>query len=72
MPAIVPPVPIEQMKPSILPCVSLPDFRPGRDVMRLAIIEVVPLIGEQHAVLFGLAQFVGKPAADMLIIVRVG
>ena len=40
--------------------------------MRLAVVEIVPLIGKQHAVLFGLAQFVGEPAPDMLVIVRIG
>ena len=49
----------------------LPDFRAGREIMRLAVVEVVPLVGEQHAVLFGLAQFVGEPARDMLVVVRI-
>ena len=39
--------------------------------MRLAVVAVVPLVGEQHAVLFGLAQFVGQPAADVLVIVGI-
>ena len=40
--------------------------------MRLAVVEVVPLVGEQHAVRLGLAQLVGEPAADVLVIVRIG
>ena len=40
--------------------------------MGLAIVEVVPLIGEQDAVLFSLAQFIRKPPPDMLVVVRVG
>ena len=34
----------------------LPDFRAGRFVMRLGVVEIVPLVGEQHAVRLGLAQ----------------
>ena len=48
----------------------LPDFRPGREVMRLAVVEVVPLVGEEHAVLLGLAQLLGEAARDVLIVVR--
>ena len=70
VPASVPPVPTEQMKPSTLPCVSLPDFRAGREIVRLAVVEVVPLVGEQHAVLLGLAQLVGEAARDVLVVVR--
>ena len=40
--------------------------------MRLAVVEVVPLVGEDHAVRFRLLQFLGEPAADVLIVVRVG
>jgi hypothetical protein len=39
--------------------------------MRLAVVEVVPLVGEQHAVLLGLAQFICETAADMLVVVRI-
>jgi len=39
--------------------------------MRLAIVEIVPLIGEQDAVLFGLAQLIREAPADMLVIVRI-
>jgi len=39
--------------------------------VRLAVVQVVPLIGEQHAVLFGLAQLVGETACDVLVVVRV-
>ena len=49
----------------------LPDLRPGRDVMRAAVVEIVPLVGEDHAVRLGLAQLVRKAAPDMLIIVRI-
>ena len=41
-------------------------------VMRLRIVEVVPLVGEQHAVRLRLAQLVGKTTADMLVVVRIG
>ena len=34
--------------------------------MRLAVVEVVPLIREQHAVCLGLAQLIRETAADML------
>ena len=34
----------------------LPDFRAGGFEMRLGIVEIVPLVGEQHAVRLGLAQ----------------
>ena len=49
-----------------------PDLRPGRDVVRLAVVEIVPLVGEDHAVLFGLLELLGEPSPDMLIVVRVG
>src|SRR5205814_7066551 len=48
----------------------LPDFRAGRDVMRTAVIEIIPLIGEDDAVRLILAQLIGKAAADVLVIVR--
>ena len=50
----------------------LPDFRAGRIVMRLGIVEIVPLVGKQHAVRLGLAKLIGQPLGDMLIVVRVG
>ena len=71
MPASVPPVPTEQMKPSTLPPVCSQISGPVEFVMRLGVVEVVPLIGEQHAVRLGLAQLVGEPFADMLVIVRI-
>ena len=71
-PAIVPPVPMEQMKPSILPCRLLPDFRPGRNVVGLAVVEVVPLVGEEDAVRLALAQGLGRAPADVLVVVGVG
>ena len=40
--------------------------------MRLAVVEIVPLIGEQDAVRLALAQFIRQPPADMLIVVRIG
>ncbi len=72
VPASVPPVPTEQMKPSILPPVCCQISGPVEFVMRLGIVEIVPLIGEQHAVRLGLAQLLGQPPADMLVIVRIG
>src|SRR5262249_33458380 len=49
-----------------------PDLGPGRKVVRPAVIEIVPLIGKQHTVLLAaaLAELVGKPAADVLVVVR--
>ena len=49
----------------------LPDFRAGRDVMRLAVVEIVPLIGEQHTLVVAFAQIVGQATRDVLIIVRI-
>ena len=40
--------------------------------MRFAVVEVIPLIGEDDAVLLGLLQFFGQPAADMLIVIGIG
>ena len=50
----------------------LPDLRAGGDVVGLAVVEVVPLVGEDDAVLFGGLELFGEPAADMLVIVRIG
>src|SRR6185312_11793163 len=50
----------------------LPDFRAGGFVMRLGVVEVVPLVGEQHAVRLGLAKLLGETPADMLVVVGVG
>src|SRR3954470_12708555 len=50
----------------------LPYFRAGREIMRQAVVAVVPLVGEQHAVLLGLAQLVGEAPRDMLVVVGVG
>ncbi len=72
VPASVPPVPTEQMKPSILPPVCCQISGPVEFVMCLGVIEIVPLIGEQHAVRLGLAQLFGQPLGDMLIVVRIG
>src|SRR5271167_3049789 len=63
-PAIVPPVPIEQIKPSIR---ILPDLRTRRLVMCLAVVEIVPLVGEDDAVGLALAQLLGKAPADVLV-----
>ena len=50
----------------------LPDLRSGGFVMRLGVVEIVPLVGEQHAVRLGLAKLGGQPPPDMLIVVRIG
>ena len=71
VPASVPPVPTEQMKPSILPLRLLPDFRAGREIVRQTVVAVVPLVGEQHAVLLGLAKLVGEAARDVLVVVGI-
>ena len=39
--------------------------------MRFAVVQVIPLIGEDDAVLFALLQLLGEPSADMLIVVRI-
>src|SRR5438128_5655968 len=39
--------------------------------MGLAVVEIVPLIGENDAVAFALAQMLGKASADVLILVRI-
>ena len=49
-----------------------PDLRPGRNVVSLAVVEIVPLVGEDNAVLFGFFELLGEPPPDMLIVVRVG
>src|SRR5262245_17585086 len=49
----------------------LPDLRAGRDVMGLAVVEVVPLVGIEHAVRLALAQVVGDAAGDVLVVVGV-
>ena len=71
-PAIVPPVPMAQMKPSIVPVAFFPDFRTGRDVVRLAVVEIVPLVGKDDAVLFGLLELFGQTPPDVLVVVRIG
>ena len=40
--------------------------------MGLAIVQVVPLVGEDDAVLFRLLQLLGQPPPDMLVIVGIG
>src|SRR5262249_39874189 len=50
----------------------VPDFRTGRNVVRLAVIQIVPLIGKYHAVLFGFLQLLGEAPTDVLVIVRIG
>src|SRR5262249_21690314 len=50
----------------------VPDLGTGRDVMRLAVIQIVPLIGEYHAVLFGFLQLFGETSTDVLIVVGIG
>src|SRR5262249_15391170 len=49
-----------------------PDLRPGRNIVGLAVVEIVPLVGEQDAVALARAQLVGEPAPDMLIVIWVG
>ena len=71
MPASVPPVPIEQMKSVNLAAGLLPDFRAGRNVMCLRVVQVVPLIGKQDAVRLGLAKLIGKAPGDVLVVVRI-
>ena len=72
MPASVPPVPTEQMKPSTLPPVCCQISGTGRIVMRLRVVQIVPLVGEQHAVGLALAKLVGQAFSDMLVVVWIG
>ena len=44
-PASVPPVPTEQVNPSIRPSICVPDFLGGADDMRAAIGDIVELVG---------------------------
>jgi hypothetical protein len=37
-----------------------------------AVLEIVPLVGEQHAVRLGLAELVGEAARDVLVVVGIG
>ena len=67
----MPPVPTAQMKPSTLPSVCCQISGPVETIVRLAVVEVVPLVGEQHAVLLALAQLVGEPARDVLVVVGI-
>src|SRR6476469_8425331 len=53
------------------PAGLVPDFRTGGYVMRLRIIQIDPLISEQHAVWLALAQLIGESFRDMLIVIRV-
>ncbi len=50
-----------QMKPSTLPPVCSQISGPVEFVMRLGVVEIVPLVGKQHAVRLGLAQ-AARPA----------
>src|SRR4051812_41902552 len=50
----------------------LPGLWTARFIMRLGIVEGVPLVGEQHPVRLRLAQLVGEPSPDMLVVVRIG
>ena len=67
----MPPVPTEQMKRVDLALCLLEDFRAGRQIMGEAVVAVVPLVGEQHAVLLGLAKLVGEAPRDVLVVVRI-
>src|SRR5207244_8583588 len=58
-------------KPVDLAAVLLPDFRAGRNVVRLEVIQIVPLIGKQNAVRLGFTKLIGKPLGDVLVIVRI-
>src|SRR5262245_44281957 len=49
----------------------LPDLGPGGDIVSLAIVEIVPLVGVQHAVGLALAQVVGDAPRDVLVVVRI-
>jgi hypothetical protein len=40
--------------------------------MRLAVVQVIPLVGEDDPVLFRLFQFFGQPAPHVLVIIRIG
>ena len=40
--------------------------------MGLAVVEIVPLVGEDDAVLFGLLELFRQTPPDMLIIIRIG
>src|SRR5262245_62136075 len=49
-----------------------PDLRARGNIMGLAVIQVIPLIGEDYAILLYLLQLLGKPPANMLVIVWIG
>src|ERR1043166_5806767 len=49
-----------------------PDFRTGRDVVCLAIVKVVPLVGENNAIALARTQLLCQAPTDVLVIVRVG
>ena len=55
------------------PCRRSAARSPGRSTCsaREPVVEVVPLVGEDHAVRLGLLQLFGETPADMLIIVRI-
>src|SRR5579864_8200836 len=59
-------------EPIDLPVRLLPDLRARRLVMSFRIVQIVPLIGEQHAIWFALSQPIRKAPADMLIVVWIG
>src|SRR5437660_10187272 len=50
----------------------LPDLRAGRVVMRLAVVEIVALDGEQDAVRLGLAKLRCQASPDTLDVPRSG
>src|SRR5947199_147585 len=49
----------------------LPDFRTGGEIVRQAVVEIIPLVGVKDAIWFALAQLVGEPPRNVLIIVRI-
>ncbi len=64
-PASVPPVPTAQMKPSTLPSVCSQISGPVLSIWRLAVGDIVELVGPDRAVLFGLRQLLGEAAGKL-------
>ena len=71
MPASVPPVPMAQVKPSILPSVCRQISGPVEFDMRLPVGEIVELVRPDRAVGFALRQLLGEAAGKFLVVVRV-
>src|SRR5205085_9176400 len=49
----------------------LPDFWTSRYIMRLAVVQIVPLVGEQYAMGLCFAKLIGEPFCHVLVIVRI-